>query len=257
MPNSDWARRWRVALPLLGLLLAWELVAASGWVSTYLLPRPLDVGMTGLRLLRDGQLWNHTQASLGRIALGFAISCIVGIALAGAVARFRWLEELTAAPLALLRMIPPLALTPLLILWLGIGNATQVSIIILSSFFPVFLNALNGFRHVTADVHELARSLGLPRLTYATRIALPAAIPSLATGLRLGFGYSWRALVGSELIAASSGLGYLIIDAQEMQRTDVVMVGILVIGLLGWGMDWLFQRTVSTTLGRRFPEVAA
>lgn len=257
MPARDWARRWRVALPLLGLLLAWELVAASGWVSAYLLPRPLDVGATGLRLLRDGQLWNHTQASLGRIAVGFAISCVVGVALAGAVARFRWLEELTAAPLALLRMIPPLALTPLLILWLGIGNATQVSIIILSSFFPVFLNAVAGFRQVPPEVDELARSLGLPRLTYVTRIALPTATPSLVAGLRLGFGYSWRALVGSELIAASSGLGYLIIDAQEMQRTDVVMVGILVIGLLGWGMDWLFQRMVSTTLGRRFPEVAA
>ena len=85
----------------------------------------------------------------------------------------------------------------------------------------------------------------------------PAAIPSLVTGLRLAFGYSWRALIGSELIAASSGLGYLIIDAQEVQRTDVVMVGILVIGLIGWTMDWTFHRVVARTLGRRFPEVAA
>ena len=80
---------------------------------------------------------------------------------------------------------------------------------------------------------------------------------SLVTGLRLAFGYSWRALIGSELIAASSGLGYLIIDAQELQRTDVVMVGILVIGLIGWTMDWTFHRVVARTLGRRFPEVAA
>lgn len=256
MLGRDWARRWRVALPLLGLVLAWEVVARSARVSAYLLPSPLDVSATGLHLLRDGQLWHHTQASLSRIAVGFAISCTVGIALAGAVARYRWLEELTAAPLALLRMIPPLALTPLLILWLGIGNATQVCIIILSSFFPVFLNTLTGFRQVTPQTHELARSLDLPRLTYVTHIALPAAVPALVTGLRLGFGYSWRALVGSELIAASSGLGYLILDAQELQRTDVVLVGILVIGLVGWGMDAMFHRTVATSLGRRFPEVA-
>lgn len=247
----------RSALPLLGLLAVWESVARSAWVSSYLLPQPLIVAATGLQLLQEGLLLKHTQASLARIAIGFGISCTAGILLAGLVARFKLAAELTAAPLALLRMIPPLALTPLLILWLGIGNATQISIIVLASFFPVFLNAASGFRHVTPEIDELARSLALPRRAYIIYIAVPAAIPSLVTGLRLGFGYSWRALIGAELIAASSGLGYLILDAQELQRTDVVIVGILVIGLLGWGMDWLFQRTVNALLGRRFPEVAA
>ena len=116
-------------------------------------------------------------------------------------------------------------------------------------FFPVFLNALGGFRCVTAQDDELARSLAC--------IAAPAAVPSLVTGVRLGFGYSWRALIAAELIAAGSGLGYLILDAQELQRTDVVMAGILVIGLLGWAMDWAFQRAAAALLGRRFPEVAA
>lgn len=104
-------------------------------------------------------------------------------------------------------------------------------------FFPVFLNALGGFRCVTAQDDELARSLDLPRWAYVACIAAPAAVPSLVTGVRLGFGYSWRALIAAELIAAGSGLGYLILDAQELQRTDVVMAGILVIGLLGWAMD--------------------
>ena len=129
-------------------------------------------------------------------------------------------------------------------------------------FFPVFLNALGGFRCVTAQDDELARNLDLPRWAYVACIAAPAAVPSLVTGVRLGFGYSWRALIAAELIAAEliaagSGLGYLILDAQELQRTDVVMVGILVIGLLGWAMDWAFQRAAAALLGRRFPEVAA
>ena len=250
-------RFWRIVAPLVGIVVLWEFLARTGWISAYLLPRPQTVWQTFLQLLTDGSLLQHTTASLSRIAVGFFASCLAGIVLAGAVARYRTVEELTVAPLALLRMIPPLALTPLLILWLGIGNPTQISIIILASFFPVFLNALNGFRHVTAEADELARSLGLGRWTYVSRIAVPAAIPSLVTGLRLAFGYSWRALIGSELIAASSGLGYLIIDAQELQRTDVVMVGILVIGLIGWTMDWTFHRIVARTLGRRFPEVAA
>jgi len=245
----------RIFLPLAGIFLLWEMVARSGWVSAYLLPPPFTVATTGMQLFQDGLLFTHAKASLSRIAVGFCISCVAGILLAGAVVRFRFVADLTAAPLALLRMIPPLALTPLLILWLGIGNTTQISIIVLASFFPVFLNAVSGFRHVTAEADELARSLALPRMAYIIYIAVPAAIPSLVTGLRLGFGYSWRALIGSELIAASSGLGYLIIDAQELQRTDVVIVGILVIGLLGWCMDWLFQCLASTLLGRRFPEV--
>ena len=229
---SSMRRNLRVALPLAALVLLWELVARSGWVSAYLLPGPLAVLATGAWLLQSGVLAAHAAASLARIGVGFLISCAAGIVLAGAVARFRLVVDLTAAPLALLRMIPPLALTPLLVLWLGIGNATQISIIVLASFFPVFLNALGGFRCVTAQDDELARSLDLPRWAYVACIA-------------------------AELIAAGSGLGYLILDAQELQRTDVVMVGILVIGLLGWAMDWAFQRAAAALLGRRFPEVAA
>lgn len=142
---SSARRNLRVALPLAALVLLWELVARSGWVSAYLLPGPLAVLATGARLLQSGVLAAHAAASLARIGVGFLISCTAGIAL------------------ALLRMIPPLALTPLLVLWLGIGNATQISIIVLASFFPVFLNALGGFRCVTAQDDELARSLDLPR----------------------------------------------------------------------------------------------
>lgn len=257
MPRLSWHKAWRVVAPLVGIVVFWEILARTGWISAYLLPRPQTVWQTFVQLLADGSLLKHMTASLSRIAIGFFASCLAGIALAGAVARYRAVEELTAAPLALLRMIPPLALTPLLILWLGIGNPTQISIILLASFFPVFLNALNGFRHVSAHADELASSLGVSRWTYVSRFAIPAAVPSLVTGLRLAFGYSWRALIGSELIAASSGLGYLIIDAQELQRTDVVMVGIMVIGLIGWAMDWAFQGLVARSLGRRFPEVAA
>lgn len=147
-------------------------------------------------------------------------------------------------------------MTPLLILWLGIGNATQLSIIVLASVFPIYLNIRDGLQRVRPEYRELASSLGLSPLRFFTFIMIPSAVPSIVTGVRLGFGYSWRALIGAELIAASAGLGFLIIDSQEMMRTDDVMVGILTIGLIGWLLDTLFYRVVCGRITHRFPEVA-
>lgn len=249
--------RIRIILTPLLILLYWQILASSGLVSSYLLPPPASVFKTFISLCASGALSKHIIASLSRVLEGSALSCMLGIIAAGLVNRFAILEELLAAPLSLLRMIPPLSMIPLLILWLGIGDATKLTIIILASFFPIFLNTRDGLRRVTAEQRELAQSLHLSSIRYAGCIVLPAAIPSIITGARLAFGYSWRALIGAELIAASSGLGYLIIDAQEMQRTDIVITGILLIGLIGWVLDDLFYRLMKRTLQRRFPEVAS
>jgi ABC-type nitrate/sulfonate/bicarbonate transport system permease component len=249
--------RIRVLLTPLLVLLLWQALADSGWVSAYLLPAPLTVLGTFFKLYASGKLALHVHSSLFRVFWGFTASCLIAFFLAMLVCRFRPLEELLTAPLALLRMIPPLAMVPLLILWLGIGNATQITIIILASFFPIFLNSCAGLRRVTAAQRELADSLHLGWRRYYRYVLLPAATPSIVTGVRLAFGYSWRALIGAELIAASSGLGYLIVDAQGMQRTDEVIVGILTIGLIGWLLDQLFTWAVVRTFGHRFAELRA
>lgn len=241
--------------PLL-LILYWQLIASSGLVSNYLLPKPVTVLYSAAAMWQSGVLPEHITASLARIVLGFSMSCTAGFLFAGLITRFSLLEELLAAPLALLRMIPPLAMTPLLILWLGIGSATQLTIIVLASFFPIFLNSRDGFARVTEANRELARSLSLSTWAYVSRIVVPSAVPSIVTGLRLAFGYSWRALIGAELIAAASGLGYMVINAQEMLRTDEVFVGILTIGVIGWILDTLFIRGTNRLLHRRFPEIA-
>lgn len=249
-------RYWRLLLTPLLLLLYWQLLASSGLISTYLLPLPVTVFYSAIDMWQTGALPRHITTSLLRVFEGFFLSCCLGTLLAGLVARYSWLEQLLSAPLALFRMIPPLAMTPLLILWLGIGETTQLSIIILASIFPIFLNTRDGLRRVSTAHKELAMSLHLSSFRYLLAIVIPSAVPSVVTGFRLAFGYSWRALIGAELIAASSGLGYLIIDSQEMMRTDAVMVGILTIGLIGWLLDTLFYRTVVQVLHRRFPEVA-
>lgn len=246
----------RLLTPLL-LLAYWQILAGSGFVSNYLLPKPITVLNTGIAMWQSGVLSEHVHASISRIVVGFSLSCLAGLASAGLVTRFVLVDELLAAPLALLRMIPPLAMTPLLILWLGIGGATQITIIVMASFFPIFLNARDGLCRVGDSHRELARSLDLPTLAYVTHIVVPCAVPSIITGFRLAFGYSWRALIGAELIAATSGLGYLVMNAQEMLRTDEVFVGILTIGVIGWILDTLFIRGSTRLLGRRFPEIAA
>ncbi|AWB35021.1 ABC transporter permease [Orrella marina] len=239
----------------LAILMYWQLIASSGLVSSYLLPAPETVWTAAKSLYASGILSHSILVSLSRVFQGFGISCVLAFALALLVNGSRTVEQLLSAPLALLRMIPPLAMTPLLILWFGIGSTTQLAIIILASIFPVFLNTRDGLRRVDPSHQELARSLQLGRLRYFRWIVLPGAVPSIITGVRVGFGYSWRALIGAELIAASAGLGYLIIDSQEMMRTDDVMVGILTIGMIGWLLDTLFDQLLCRKLSRRFPEI--
>lgn len=245
----------KVLVMPVAILLYWQLIANSGLVSAYLLPAPLMVWSAAVQLYSSGILVDSIVVSLSRVFQGFSISCLLAFGMAIVVNSSHTIEQLLSAPLALLRMIPPLAMTPLLILWFGIGTTTQLSIIVLASFFPVFINARDGFRRVQPEHKELAKNLQLSRMRYFLNIVLPSAIPYIITGIRIGFGYSWRALIGAELIAASAGLGYLIIDSQEMMRTADVMVGILSIGLIGWILDTLFERLVRARLSHRFPQL--
>lgn len=242
--------------PLL-LLALWQCAASLGWVSPYLLPSPFRVLQTGFILLQNGILFKNIIASLTRVAQGFSLSVIAGCLFAWLLFCLPSLEKALDPVLNFLRMTPPLAMIPLLILWFGIGETTQLAIIILASFFPVYLNARAGFASLKPDYKELAVSLNPGPLKYTLYFLLPAAFPSIITGIRLSFGYSWRALIAAELIAASSGLGYMIADAEEMQRVDVVIVGILAIGFIGWGLDTLFKKALASLAGHRFPELAA
>ena len=244
-----------ILTPIL-LLIFWQLLAETGLISAYLLPPPLSVGQAVLTMWQSGALYYHIKASLFRVTAGLGLSALAGFFFAGLVTRFIPARELLAAPFALLRMIPPLAMIPLFILWLGIGGATQMAIVVLACFFPIFLSTRDGLCRVGEAHRELARSLNLSTCAYVAYIVIPSAMPSIITGLRLAFGYSWRALIGAELIASSSGLGYLIMESQDMMRTDEMLVGILTIGLIGWGLDSLFSKAAVRLLHRRFPEIA-
>jgi len=233
------------------ILLLWFMAARMEWVNPYLLPPPERVFMAALDLARRGDLTHHMAASLGRVFAGFGLTILTALPLAVLKGLFSRVHGSLRLVLEVLRVTPPLALVPLLILWLGIGEASKLAVVMLASFFPVYMNTLSGLTHTDRRLIELGTTLELTRSERVIHILLPAALPGIVTGLRLGFGYSWRALVGAELIAASAGLGYLIIDSSDMARTDRVMVGILAIAGLGALTDGVFRWLADRLMSRR------
>jgi sulfonate transport system permease protein len=230
-------RRWTAVLPVLAIIVLWQAASVFGWTSAYLLPSPARVARAAALAAVSGELGRHVLASGLRVALGFGLA--VALALPSAVL-VSFAPKLSAALdplLTFLRNIPPLALVPVLILWFGIGEASKLALIVLASFFPIFMGAVTGLENVDPRLIEMGRSVGFSRWLILWRIMIPESVPSVANGLRLGLGYSWRALVGAEMVAASSGLGYWILDAEEMARIDVVFAGILTIGILGILID--------------------
>lgn len=219
----------------------WWAASAFGWVNAFLLPPPGKVLNTLAELAQSGALLRHTLVSLHRVGLGYGLAVVAAVVLAIVFSRSTATRSLLDPLLEFLRQIPPLALMPLLMLWLGIGEAQKVGIIVLSCFFPIFLGVRGGIAQVDHKLVEVGKVCGLGHGEIMWRIVLPSSLPSIVVGLRIGLGYSWRALVGAELIASSAGLGYLIVDAENLARTDIVLAGILVIGVIGLVADQLLK----------------
>jgi sulfonate transport system permease protein len=222
------------------VLLLWSLCSIVDLVNSYLLPAPWKIVSLAWDMILSGSLWQHIRISLLRVVIGFCFAFCLAFPLAILVGLNRVYFELLETPLQFIRHVPPLATTPLLILWLGIGEAPKLSVIVLATFFPIFLNTINGVTQCDRRLIEVGQVLGLGRVEQITRIILPAAGPVIIVGMRLGLGYAWRALIGAELLAATAGLGYMIIEAEELARPDSVLVGILTIGTMGHLMDTVF-----------------
>jgi NitT/TauT family transport system permease protein len=198
----------------------------------------------------NGSLLGHALVSTGRVALGFAAGVLLAVPLGVLIARSAALEPYVDPVLQLLRPIPPIAWTPLAILWFGIGLKAIVFLIVLGAFWPMLLNTISGIREVPRILGQAAASLGASRRQVLFTVILPAAIPFLFTGLRLAFGSAWITIVAAELIAASEGLGYLIMNARRILAAPDIIVGMLTIGLLGLAFDRLF-RTIERRLYAR------
>lgn len=229
--------------PLIGsvfLVGIWLLVCRLEVFSPYVLPGPERVFGSFLKMLQSGELLTDITVSFGRVLKGFFIAFLLAFSLG----MFRVLMPAAGKyyeyMLDFFRNVPPLSMIPLLILWCGIGEMTKTIIIVLASFFPMYLNIVKGFTGCDEKLLEVGKIFHYTPFETFTKIVLPFASADILVGMRIGLGYSWRAIIGAEMVAASTGLGHMILFAQQMSRTDKVMIGIFVIGFIGLITDKLF-----------------
>lgn len=233
--------RIRPYLIIVLIIAIWTVGSLLGLFNVYLVPSPWKVVQTAWKLILNGILFRHMTTSFCRVVTGFAVTICLAFPMGLLVGLHKKSRAIWEPPLNFVRHIPPLATIPLLILWFGIGESAKLTIIVLSAFFPVFLNTASGVANCDPKLVEVGKTLDYRPIDRLLRIILPSALPSILVGLQLGIGYSWRALVGAELLAAASGLGYMIIEAEQLSRPDSVIVGILTIGLLGLLIDVVFD----------------
>ncbi|WP_424813408.1 ABC transporter permease [Roseococcus sp. YIM B11640] len=230
----------RFIVPIL-LVVLWQAAAEAGLVSTRLLAPPSAIATAAWDLTISGELPYHLLVSLQRVAIGLAIAITAGVSL-GLIAGLSKLgEDAVDATLQMLRALPFLALVPLFILWLGIGEATKIALVALGATFPIYLTLFGGIRGVDPKLLEAGRILGLDRAGLIRHIVLPGALPQALVGLRYALGTAWLSLVVGEQINATAGIGFLVMDAREFLRTDIILVGLLVYALLGLGADQLVR----------------
>src|SRR5499433_3142265 len=230
------------ALALVGVLLMWELGTRTGWVPALFLPSPIGVLADLIDMARSGQLWIHVAASLRRLVLGFVAGAGAGISV-GVLVGFFSLAEAVGQPLiAATFPIPKIALLPLLILWLGIGEPSKIAVIALGVFFPMAINTYAGVREADPLLVRAAVAFGAGRWSIIRKVILPSALPMIFAGLKLGAGTALLLLVAAEMIAADSGIGFLVLHAGNIMDTTKLMVGIVCLSLLGVLSHWLLTR---------------
>ena len=220
------------------VFILWIVICKLEVWNQYIMPTPQKVYTTFKKMIIDGSIFENIFISLKRIFIGYFISSILAIPLG-------MLFGCKSKLYKFMRCTPPLALIPMLILWFGIGEKSKIIIIILASFFPIFLNTLSGIKNCDPKLIEVSKVFNFSNFEIFSKIIIPNALVDIFVGLNLGLGYSFRAIIGAELIAASSGLGYLISDGRSMSRTDVVLVGILVIGFLGIISEFIFRKIIN------------
>ncbi len=244
------------ALPAL-LLLAWWAAARWGWSTSPLLVPPGKVWETAVEQAASGQLLAALGASLRRDLIGFSIGALGGLAFGAALGASRLFEKLAGPSFHTLKQISLFAWIPLLSVWFGLGDAAKVAFLSLAAFFPVVLNTFEGIRGVPPDLLEVARVLGFSRRQAWARVILPAALPSIFAGIHLGLVYAWLATLGAEyLLVAGQGIGNTMVDGREHFLMDLVLFGVIVVGLVGFSLNWLAARIESRALAWRGRSVA-
>ena len=219
------------------IIMIWFYTTTYMVIPKGILPTIPDVGQTFLEMLKSGQLENDIEVSISRVLKGYCISVVLGVTLGSLIGMYRSIKELFVPVITVIRQIPMIAWIPLIILWCGIGETSKVVIIVLVAFFQILVNTQSGIESTPKGYIEVARLYKLGRWKTFIKVYLPHAIPQILVGLRLGLGGSWMAVVAAELIAATSGIGYRMSSARSNMQSNVVIVCMIVVGLVGVLMD--------------------
>ena len=231
---GEWAES---LLPLVIIAVIWGISGKSGQMNTVVMPSLETVVETFFNSIADGSLLAAIGISMKRVLTGYLLSAVLGIVLGIVIGLSKHMQRLTNLVIQILRPIPPIAWIPLVILWMGIGEGSKVFLIFLGGFFPVLINVTDGIRYTDKKLTEVAAVMETPRKKYITQLVIPAAMPSIFTGLRVSLGSCWTCVVAAELVASTSGIGYMISNARNFGQMDVVIVGMLAIGIVGKIMD--------------------
>jgi sulfonate transport system permease protein len=223
------------------LLALWEVASVAGWTDQSTLPGPATVWQAAVGLARSGELTDALRISATRVLLGSAAGIALGLGLGLIAGLSRRAETVVDAPRQALRAVPFTALVPLFILWLGIGEAPKVAIVAFAVLFPLYINTYAGIRSVDARYAEVAEVYGLDRRQVSLRVLLPGALPGILVGLRYALALAWIAVIVAEQLNASSGIGFLLVDARQFLRTDVMFACLVLYALLGLATDLLMR----------------
>jgi sulfonate transport system permease protein len=235
------------ARPLLGLLLpvsaalAWEIVVWLGLSSGRLVPPPSRIFVTILELARSGELTLHVKATMMRVMAGFGLGVVAGTVLGAVSGYWALARRLLDPSVQALRAIPSLAWVPLFILWLGIFETSKIALIAVGVFFPVYLGVMGAILSVDRKIVEVGRTFRLSGPAMIRRILLPAVLPAYVVALRVGLGLGWMFVVAAELMGASEGLGYLLLDGQQLGKPAQILAAIVIFAILGKTTDWLIE----------------
>lgn len=223
-------------IPVL-VLIIWYTAGVLDKLNQALIPTLQTTLSTAGVLISNGSLFTDISVSFGRVLKGFAIGASLGVVIGTLMGLHKPIYNLLSSTVAVLRPIPMMALIPLFILWLGIGEGCKMALIALGSFWSVLLNTIHGIQSVDPKLLEVTTVLEKKRWVVLTQVYLPAALPAIITGLRLGMGTAWACVVAAEMMAASKGVGYMLMFARELSQPDKLMVGVFSIGLVGLLID--------------------
>jgi NitT/TauT family transport system permease protein len=223
------------------LLAIWSVLSYGGFVNPLFLPSPDRVIRTAIAMFQSGDIWGDIGISFSRVALGFLLAALIGVPLGILMGTLRIMEGAFEPIIGFIRYMPASAFIPLFILWIGLGESEKMAVIFFGTFFQLTLMVMDVTKNVQNELIEVSYTLGANKLQLFRKVILPASLPGIVDTLRITFGWAWTYLVVAELVGASDGLGFMIMQASRFLKPDKIIVGIIIIGLLGLLTDLIFK----------------